>query len=250
MELVPGSTRARPAARWPARRSSAPPALHDYASRLWDYGERDMEPSMSAARTLREALDGKHVMITRAALVGDRAIDRAKGRRAGGVPLLVARTVETLEEARAEIVRRRRHGVRLRGRHRRHGLGRHARPSASSPTTSQRRQLVNNAGARSADRSRSATTASIRLRAHDAAHYLLRRRQADHRSAPRTCAPSGSGHIVKHLVDRRPDQPAALLGAIRRVEGGARRVHARRRVEVIGDGVTFTTIHMPLVRTR
>ena len=47
------STRATPAARSPARRSSSPPALHDYAGRLWDYWEREMEPSMSAGRTLQ-----------------------------------------------------------------------------------------------------------------------------------------------------------------------------------------------------
>ena len=53
----------------------------------------------------------------------------------------------------------------------------------------------------------------------------------------------------QRLLDRRADEPAALLG-LRRVEVGARRVHARRRrSETIGDNVTFTTIHMPLVRT-
>ncbi|MEA2209733.1 MAG: hypothetical protein QOF54_2210, partial [Solirubrobacteraceae bacterium] len=64
MELVPrfdAREAGRALAGTPLER---PPALSEYAGRLWDYWERDMEPSMTAGRTLREALAGKHVMIT------------------------------------------------------------------------------------------------------------------------------------------------------------------------------------------
>ena len=50
-------------------------------------------------------------------------------------------------------------------------------------------------------------------------------------------------------LDRRADEPAAVQ-RLRRVEGGARRVDATSSPrELVGDGVSFTTIHMPLVRT-
>ena len=59
----------------------------------------------------------------------------------------------------------------------------------------------------------------------------------------------GGGHIVNVAQHRRADQPAALQ-RLRRLQGRAGRVHARGELsETIGDNVTFTTIHMPLVRT-
>ena len=62
-----------------------------------------MDPRMDAGRTLKEALEGKHVMITGASSGIGRST-ALKVAAAGGVPLLVARNVEKLEEARAEIV--------------------------------------------------------------------------------------------------------------------------------------------------
>src|SRR4029077_12643493 len=38
-----------------------PPPLHDYAGRLWDYWEREMDAGMDPGRTLKEALEVKHV---------------------------------------------------------------------------------------------------------------------------------------------------------------------------------------------
>ena len=64
-----------------------------------------------------------------------------------------------------------------------------------------------------------------RLRAHDPAE-LLRRGQADHRPAA-AHARARLGPHRQRLLDRRADEPAALLG-LRRLQGGARRVHARR----------------------
>ena len=80
-----------------------PPPLHDYAKRLWDYWERDMDQGIARGRTLKEALEGRHVMITGASSGIGRA-SALKVAAAGGVPLLVARNVEKLEETRAEIV--------------------------------------------------------------------------------------------------------------------------------------------------
>src|SRR5436190_7938100 len=80
-----------------------PPPLHEYASRLWDYWEREMDPDLRRGRTLREALEGRTVMITGASSGIGRAT-AMKVAAAGGIPLLVARNVDKLEEARAEIV--------------------------------------------------------------------------------------------------------------------------------------------------
>ncbi|HEY7836009.1 MAG TPA: SDR family oxidoreductase, partial [Solirubrobacteraceae bacterium] len=80
-----------------------PPPLNDYLKLLWDYWERDMDTNVSRGRSLKEALQGKLVMITGASSGIGRAT-ALKVAAAGGIPLLVARNVEKLEEARAEIV--------------------------------------------------------------------------------------------------------------------------------------------------
>ena len=80
-----------------------PPALREYAVQLWDYWEREMDPSISRGRTLGQAIKGKRVLITGASSGIGRAT-ALKVAAAGGVPLLVARNVEKLEETRAEIV--------------------------------------------------------------------------------------------------------------------------------------------------
>ena len=65
-----------------------------------------------------------------------------------------------------------------------------------------------------------------RLRAHDPAQ-LPGHDQADHRAAPAHARAQGRPRRQR-LLDRRADEPAAVLG-LRRVEVGAGRVHARRR---------------------
>src|SRR4029077_1994478 len=79
-----------------------PPPVHEYAAKLWDYWEREMD-DITKGHSLREELGGKHIMITGASS----GIGRAAGVKlaaAGAVPLLIARNVEKLEEVRAEIV--------------------------------------------------------------------------------------------------------------------------------------------------
>src|SRR6202007_480681 len=79
-----------------------PPPLHEYAPRLWDYWEREMD-DLAKGHSMREELGGKHIIITGASS----GIGRAAGLKlaaAGAVPLLVARNVDKLEEVRAEIV--------------------------------------------------------------------------------------------------------------------------------------------------
>jgi NAD(P)-dependent dehydrogenase (short-subunit alcohol dehydrogenase family) len=221
-----------------------PPALRQYAVHLWDYWEREMDPSISRGRTLGEAIRGKRVLITGASSGIGRAT-ALKVAAAGGIPLLVARNVEKLEEARAEIVTA--GGVayvyaadisdmeeidrlieRVKDDHRTVDM------------------LVNNAG-RSIRR-------SIAL-SYDRFHDFERTIQLNYFGAikliigllPQMRA-RGFGHIVNISsigVQTNPPRFSAYVASKAALDAFTRVVAS----EVIGDGVTFTTIHMPLVRT-
>jgi len=64
MELVPRFDTRETAAALAGTALEQPPLLHDYAPHLWDSWEREMEPGLARGRTLREALEDRHVMIT------------------------------------------------------------------------------------------------------------------------------------------------------------------------------------------
>jgi len=221
-----------------------PPALHDYAPRLWDYWEREMEPSSRRGRTLKEALEGKHVMITGASSGIGRAA-ALKIAAAGGVPLLVARNVDSLEEVRAEIV----------------AAGGTAYVYAADISDMESIEglldrvladhrnvdmLVNNAG-RSIRR-------SIAL-SYDRFHDFERTIQLNYFCAVKLIIgllphmrERGSGHIVNISsigVQTNPPRFSAYVASKAALDAFSRVVAS----EVVGDGVTFTTIHMPLVRT-
>jgi thioester reductase-like protein len=221
-----------------------PPALRDYASRLWDYWERDMEPQLSRGRTLREAMTGKHVLITGASS----GIGRATALElaaAGAVPLLVARNVEKLEEVRAEIVAQ--------------GGTAYVYAADISDMESIERlvervladhrdvdMLVNNAG-RSIRR-------SIAL-SYDRFHDFERTMKLNYFGAIKLIIAllphmreRGDGHIVNVSsigVQTAPPRFSAYVASKAALDAFTRVVSS----EVVGDGVTFTTIHMPLVRT-
>jgi NAD(P)-dependent dehydrogenase (short-subunit alcohol dehydrogenase family) len=221
-----------------------PPPLHDYAGRLWDYWEREMDPGMARRRTLKEELGGKHVMITGASSGIGRAT-ALKVAAAGGVPLLVARNVEKLEEVRAEIVAA--------------GGTAYVYAADISDVESVDRllervladhrnvdMLVNNAG-RSIRR-------SIAL-SYERFHDFERTMQLNYFGAVKLIIgllphmrERGSGHIVNISsigVQTSPPRFSAYVASKAALDAFTRVVAS----EVIGDGVTFTTIHMPLVRT-
>ncbi len=81
------------------------PELDSYAYRLWDYWERNLDPDLFKDRSFEHAVNGRTVLITGASTGIGRAA-ALKIAAAGGVPLLVARTREKLEEVRDEIVAR------------------------------------------------------------------------------------------------------------------------------------------------
>jgi thioester reductase-like protein len=221
-----------------------PPALKEYAPRLWDYWEREMEPATGRGRTLHEALGGRHVMITGASSGIGRST-ALKVAAAGGVPLLVARNVDNLEEVRAEIV----------------AAGGTAYVYAADISDVESIEgllervladhrnvdmLVNNAG-RSIRR-------SIAL-SYDRFHDFERTIQLNYFGAVKLIIgllphmrERGSGHIVNVSsigVQTNPPRFSAYVASKAALDAFTRVVAS----EVIGDGVTFTTIHMPLVRT-
>ena len=78
------------------------PPLEDYAWRLWDYWERHLDPDLSIDRSLRGAVKGKVVVITG----GSSGIGEAAALRiaeAGGKVVVVARDEEKLAEVRKKI---------------------------------------------------------------------------------------------------------------------------------------------------
>ncbi len=244
MELVPRFATEQTGKALAGSPLEQPPPLEDYVAKLWDYWEREMDPDLRRGRTLKEALNGRHVMITGASSGIGRST-ALKVAAAGGVPLLVARNVEKLEEARAEIVAA--------------GGTAYVYAADISDMESIERllervladhrnidMLVNNAG-RSIRR-------SIAL-SYDRFHDFERTIQLNYFGAVKLIIgllphmrERGSGHIVNVSsigVQTNPPRFAAYVASKAALDAFARVVAS----EVVGDGVTFTTIHMPLVRT-
>ncbi|HTR75868.1 MAG TPA: SDR family oxidoreductase [Solirubrobacterales bacterium] len=79
------------------------PPLESYATRVWDYWERNLDPDLFKDRSLAGAVRGKVVLITGASSGIGRAA-AIKVADAGATVLLVARSVEKLEETKEEII--------------------------------------------------------------------------------------------------------------------------------------------------
>lgn len=81
------------------------PPLEQYAWRLWDYWERELDPRIHGARDLGGAVTGRSILITG----GSSGVGRATALRlaaAGARVLIVARDPQKLESVRAEIASR------------------------------------------------------------------------------------------------------------------------------------------------
>ena len=83
----------------------AVPPLSEYAPRLWDYWERNLDPDLYRERSLSGAIDGKRVLITSASSGIGREVALKVG-EAGGAVFLVARTREKLEAVAKEVEER------------------------------------------------------------------------------------------------------------------------------------------------
>ena len=244
MELVPRFDTREAGSALAGSALEQPPPLQEYVARLWDYWEREMDPDLRRGRTLKEALGGRHVLITGASSGIGRST-ALKVAAAGGVPLLVARSVENLEEVRAEIVAA--------------GGTAYVYSADLADIESIERllervladhrsidALVNNAG-RSIRR-------SIAL-SYERFHDFERTIQLNYFGAVKLIIgllphmrERGSGHIVNISsigVQTNPPRFSAYVASKSALDAFTRVVAS----ETVGDGVTFTTIHMPLVRT-
>lgn len=220
------------------------PALADYADVLWRYWREHLDPFRARRHGQRGELDGRRIVITGASSGIGRAT-ALKVAAAGGVPLLVARRQSELEEVRAEI----------------EGAGGHAYVYACDLTDGESVEktvaamfaeqpsvdmLVNNAG-RSIRR-------SVRL-SYDRMHDYERAMAINYFGAVRLILA-----LLPHMVERRFGHivNVSSIG----VQGIAPRFSAYvaskaaldafskiAATETHGAGVTFTTVHMPLVRT-
>ena len=201
------------------------PPLDSYAGLLYDYWQRHLDPDLFKDRSLAGAVRGKTVLITG----GSSGIGKTSALRiaeAGGIPLLVARTESKLQEVKKEI----------------EGAGGVAKIYPTDLTSLEEIDdlvkrvlaenakidfLVNNAG-RSIRRG--IMHSLDRFDGYERTMQLnyFGTIRLDHRPDP-ALAEHRRRARRQRLLDRRADQPAALFG-LRRVEGGAGRLH-RLRVE-------------------
>ncbi len=222
----------------------AVPDLETYARTLWAYWEENLDPSTGRDPKNRAALKGKHVVITGASS-GIGRVTALKVAQAGGIPVLVARGKDKLEETKSTIEMR--------------GGAAYVFPCDLSDLESIDRLceqittelpsvdfVVNNAG-RSIRR-------SLRL-SQDRFHDFERTMQLNYFGAIRlimglmpAMQKQKSGHIVNISsigVQTNPPRFSAYVASKAALDSWSNVVAS----EVVGNGITFTNIHMPLVRT-
>ncbi len=220
------------------------PPLESYADKLWDYWARHLDPDLFRDRSLRAAVEGKRILITG----GSSGIGAAAARQlaaAGGVPILVARSLDKLEEVKADIEA-------AGGTAHVHSCDLSDLEAIDQLVKDVLAQhggvdfLVNNAG-RSIRR-------SIKL-SYDRFHDLERTMQLNYFGAVRlitgllpSMCEQRFGHIVNVSsigVQTGAPRFSAYVASKAALDAYSRIAAA----ETLGQGVTFTTIHMPLVRT-
>src|SRR5918998_987810 len=220
------------------------PPLASYAEKLWDYWERNLDPDLFKDRSFEGAVNGKTVVITGASSgIGKAAA--LKIAAAGGIPLLVARTMEKLEEVKQEIERdggtAYAYSCDLADYDAIEGLVEQLFSEHAAI-----HMLVNNAG-RSIRRSVSLS--------YDRFHDFERTMGLNYLSPVKLMlgllphmTEQKFGHIVNVSsigAQTNPPRFSAYVASKAALDAWTRVVAS----ELIGDGITLTTIHMPLVKT-
>lgn len=220
------------------------PTLESCAPALWNYWEEHLDQSTSRDPAVRKALAGRHVVITGASS-GIGQVTALKVAQAGGIPVLVARGEEKLEALRRTIEARggqaRVYPCDLSDLEAIDQLC--ARLSEELPAVD---YLVNNAG-RSIRR-------SIKL-SHGRFHDFERTMQLNYFGAIRLMMglfPQMRSQKRSHIVNissigvqTSPPRFSAYVASKAALDAWSNVVAS----EVVGDGITFTNIHMPLVKT-
>jgi thioester reductase-like protein len=220
------------------------PPLETYADKLWDYWERRLDPDLFKDRSFEGAVNGKTVVITGASSgIGKSAAMKIAA--AGGIPLLVARSLDKLEETKKEIEEAGGtayvYSADLSDMDAIDGVVKEMLDEHAAID-----MLVNNAG-RSIRRG---ITLSL-----DRFHDYERTMQLNYFGAIKMVMAllphmreQRSGHIVNVSsigAQTNPPRFSAYVASKAALDAWTRVVAS----ELIGDGITFTTIHMPLVRT-
>ena len=220
------------------------PPLETYAARVWDYWERTLDPDLFRDRSLSAAVRGKVVLITGASS-GIGKATAVKVADAGATVLLVARSIDKLEETKDEITAA--------------GGTAHIHQCDLADFEDIERMaeevltyhghvdiLVNNAG-RSIRR-------SIAL-SYDRFHDFERTIQLNYLGAVRlilalmpTMRARKSGHIINISsigTQTNPPRFSAYVASKAALDAFSRVIAS----EVVEDDVHLTTVNMPLVRT-
>ncbi len=222
----------------------AVPPLSSYADRVWDYWERNLDPDLFRERSLSSAIAGKRIVVTGASSGIGRELARRIG-EAGGTVMLVSRTRETLEEVKSEVEEA--------------GGTAHVHPCDLSDLDDIDRLaaelleqhgevdvLVNNAG-RSIRRSVAAS--------YDRFHDYERTMKLNYFGALKLILAflpgmreRRGGHVINVSsigVQTNTPRFSAYVASKAALDAFSRSIAP----EVIGDGVSVTTVYMPLVRT-
>jgi short-subunit dehydrogenase len=222
----------------------AVPPLETYAPKLWDYWERNLDPDLFRERSLKKSVEGKRIVVTGASSGIGKTL-AFKIAEAGGEVILVSRTREKLEEVAKQMEEL-------------GGKG-HVMPADLSDLDDIERLanevnekfggvdiLVNNAG-RSIRRSLEAS--------YDRFHDYERTMQLNYFGALKLIMgfmpgmrERKKGHIINVSsigVQTNTPRFSAYVASKAALDAFSRCVGP----EVIGDGVHFTTVYMPLVRT-
>jgi NAD(P)-dependent dehydrogenase (short-subunit alcohol dehydrogenase family) len=220
------------------------PPVETYAAVLWNYWEENLDTATARDSAARRTLEGKHVVITGASS-GIGRVTALKVAQAGGIPVLVARGREKLEDLQVTIELR--------------GGTAHVFPCDLSDleaidglcerlTTELPSVdfLVNNAG-RSIRR-------SLKL-SQDRFHDFERTMQLNYFGAIRLIIglmpmmrEQSRTHIVNISsigVQTSPPRFSAYVASKAALDAWSNVVSS----EVVGDGISFTNVHMPLVKT-
>jgi short-subunit dehydrogenase len=222
----------------------AVPPLSTYAPRIWDYWERNLDPDLFRERSLSSSVKDKRILITGASSGIGRELAVKVG-EAGGTVLLVSRTREKLEEVASEIEES--------------GGTAHVHPADLADVDDLDRMahevldehggvdvLVNNAG-RSIRRSVE--------RSYDRFHDFERTMQLNYFGALKLILAflpgmrqRKTGHVINVSsigVQTNTPRFSAYVASKSALDAFSRCVAP----EAVGDGVSFTTVYMPLVRT-
>jgi NAD(P)-dependent dehydrogenase (short-subunit alcohol dehydrogenase family) len=226
------------------------PRLEDYAYRLWDYWERNLDPDLFIDRTLKGQVQGKVVVITG----GSSGIGLAaahKIARAGAITVLIARDEEKLASAKKEIEK-------ALGKNENHGqVVTHSADLASNEGVDRAAAwiietfggadfLVNNAG-RSIRRGIESS--------YDRMHDFERTMQVNYFGALRMTM-----GLLPHMTAKRRGQVINIssIGVLTNAPRFSAYVASKAALdawtacassEFADVGIKFTTINMPLVRT-